>query len=485
MNQRIAARLVEYRQSAGLSQEKLAEQLNVSRQAVSKWERGESLPDIGNIMALADLYGVTVDELLRGKVARGQEGGGNEIGTRVVDALDVGRSNAQNDSRDDAGYATEAAVVESAAPNAREAETPNESESAESFEETRAGSPREDEGVSLDDVADASELKQEKEKPPCRKRRTWPKVAAATLGALLVATLIGAMAYLVPAVSSTEHPFAEEMAEYKPSVGFPWDKLSDEDYTAEGEGGCTVSGYISALYLDWPEGKVSIRTVDNQETQGAMVIRDKTSGSGTTVRWRQEGGQLVVFQERDESGLPVAASLPEVLKPEVEILVPKTINLLDLLQMRVENGTVDVGGFHLVQLKLQQDSGNVILSQNDAMQSNVEVNGGTLSMKGSVSRSMDLLQRGGASTVSFQGTAPPTMDVVVEGGDAAVWLGADEGCQVRLDQSGEGVFDFAFDTATQSGDIYNAGNMETFIGAKLSGGTLSIGTRGIRGISEL
>ena len=50
MNQRIAARLVEYRQSAGLSQEKLAEQLNVSRQAVSKWERGESLPDIGNIV---------------------------------------------------------------------------------------------------------------------------------------------------------------------------------------------------------------------------------------------------------------------------------------------------------------------------------------------------------------------------------------------------------------------------------------------------
>lgn len=49
MDQRIAARLVEYRQTAGLSQEKLAEQLNVSRQAVSKWERGESLPDIGNI----------------------------------------------------------------------------------------------------------------------------------------------------------------------------------------------------------------------------------------------------------------------------------------------------------------------------------------------------------------------------------------------------------------------------------------------------
>ena len=39
----------------------------MSRQAVSKWERAESLPDIGNVLALEDLYDVTVDELLRGK----------------------------------------------------------------------------------------------------------------------------------------------------------------------------------------------------------------------------------------------------------------------------------------------------------------------------------------------------------------------------------------------------------------------------------
>lgn len=70
MNQDIAARLVEYRLDAGLSQEKLAERLSVSRQAVSKWERAESLPDIGNVLALEDLYDVTVDELLRGEGAR-------------------------------------------------------------------------------------------------------------------------------------------------------------------------------------------------------------------------------------------------------------------------------------------------------------------------------------------------------------------------------------------------------------------------------
>lgn len=462
MNQKIAARLVEYRQTAGLSQEKLAEQLNVSRQAVSKWERGESLPDIGNIMALADLYSVTIDELLRGKA----------VGEVAV-GVDKGAVAAGGDgeSSGNAKAASSADAAETQRPSSE-----NEACAQEASMEGECGFP---------DNAEASHgLEREEAKPPCKKRRTWPKVVAATLGVLLVAILVGTVAYLAPAVSSAEHPFAKEMAEYKPTVGFPWDKLSDEDYAAEGEGSCTVSGYISALYLDWPEGKVSIRTVDNQETQGAMVIRDKTSGSDTPVRWRQEGGQLVVFQERDESGLPVAASLPEVLKPEVEILVPQAINLLDLLQMRVENGAVDVDGFHLMQLKLQQDSGTVSLSQNDVMQGNIEVSGGMLSMKGSSNRSMDLLQRGGTSTISFQGTAPPTMDVVVEGGDATVWLGADEGCQVKLDQSGDGVFDFSFDSAMQSGNIYNAGNMETFIDAKLSGGYLSVGTRGIRGISE-
>ena len=52
------------RKQAGLSQEALADKLGVSRQAVSKWERAESLPDTDNLIALAAIYGLTLDELL-------------------------------------------------------------------------------------------------------------------------------------------------------------------------------------------------------------------------------------------------------------------------------------------------------------------------------------------------------------------------------------------------------------------------------------
>ena len=64
MNIKIANRLVELRKKNGLSQEQLAEQLGLSRQAVSKWERAEASPDTDNLICLAKIYGISLDELL-------------------------------------------------------------------------------------------------------------------------------------------------------------------------------------------------------------------------------------------------------------------------------------------------------------------------------------------------------------------------------------------------------------------------------------
>ena len=64
MNLKIANRLLALRREHGYSQEELAYKLGVSRQAVSKWERAESSPDTDNLLALARLYGVSLDALL-------------------------------------------------------------------------------------------------------------------------------------------------------------------------------------------------------------------------------------------------------------------------------------------------------------------------------------------------------------------------------------------------------------------------------------
>lgn len=59
-----AANLSELRKKKGWTQLELAEKLNYSDKAVSKWERGESLPDVTNLKQIADLFSVTVDYLL-------------------------------------------------------------------------------------------------------------------------------------------------------------------------------------------------------------------------------------------------------------------------------------------------------------------------------------------------------------------------------------------------------------------------------------
>lgn len=54
----------ELRRSRGLTQTELAEKLNYSDKSVSKWERGESIPDVASVKAIADYFGVSVDYLL-------------------------------------------------------------------------------------------------------------------------------------------------------------------------------------------------------------------------------------------------------------------------------------------------------------------------------------------------------------------------------------------------------------------------------------
>ena len=65
LKSQIGANIAAYRKNAGLTQVGLAEKLNYSDKAVSKWERGESIPDVLTMMALADQFGITVNDLLR------------------------------------------------------------------------------------------------------------------------------------------------------------------------------------------------------------------------------------------------------------------------------------------------------------------------------------------------------------------------------------------------------------------------------------
>lgn len=95
MDLAMAQRLVDRRKAAGLSQEALAAQLGVSRQAVSKWERSESSPDTDNLIALAALYGVSLDELLYGEAASDADSSENGS-TETVDEAKEAEDSAEH-----------------------------------------------------------------------------------------------------------------------------------------------------------------------------------------------------------------------------------------------------------------------------------------------------------------------------------------------------------------------------------------------------
>lgn len=61
-----AQQLSKFRKSFNLTQEELAEKCDVSRQAVAKWESGESLPDIYRISQIAKLFEISIEELIWG-----------------------------------------------------------------------------------------------------------------------------------------------------------------------------------------------------------------------------------------------------------------------------------------------------------------------------------------------------------------------------------------------------------------------------------
>lgn len=62
-------RLQTLRKEKRLSQEQLAELLNVSRQAVSKWESGQTYPEIDKLIKLSDLFNITIDDLIKDKTS--------------------------------------------------------------------------------------------------------------------------------------------------------------------------------------------------------------------------------------------------------------------------------------------------------------------------------------------------------------------------------------------------------------------------------
>ena len=85
-----ADNLVRLRREKGFSQEQLADLMDVSRQAVSKWEADAAVPDTDKLIALSKLFGLTLNELLQVRA-----GGADPAAEHVLDAVPQDRGDAE------------------------------------------------------------------------------------------------------------------------------------------------------------------------------------------------------------------------------------------------------------------------------------------------------------------------------------------------------------------------------------------------------
>lgn len=89
----------ELRKEKGLTQQELADRLFLSNKAVSKWERGQSLPDITLLTPLAELLGVTVAELLKGERLTGETMDSKEVDDLLSQALQLSEETGEKKRR--------------------------------------------------------------------------------------------------------------------------------------------------------------------------------------------------------------------------------------------------------------------------------------------------------------------------------------------------------------------------------------------------
>lgn len=219
MSYEFADRLIELRRTKGMSQEELASALGISRQAVSKWERAESAPDIGNLVALAGLYDVSLDELVRGR-AELEEEAAEETERELDAAHSESDADAADDGADDAA-ANETPAEDAAAPRSTAAEAaPGESAAEVTADPApsadAAADPAEASGGQAHAAAAPAEGQAAQEAPSAAPSATYQQTYGAPSGAAACAAARPATPQAAPAAQPSA-PAPEPAPEAAPA----------------------------------------------------------------------------------------------------------------------------------------------------------------------------------------------------------------------------------------------------------------------------
>lgn len=386
MNIETAKRLYEYRKAHGYSQEELAAKIGVSRQAISKWERSESSPDTDNLIALAQLYGVSLDTLLMGEEEPQKESDITESGTADP--------HTESESGTDSGKEPETA--ESQATETENHEPQAETEPAAQPAQTEnayayANSAPNEQNNSYGTAATYY--------PPVKKKKlgTGAKVAiiagvAAVL--IIIAAAIGINAYDEIREDRLEMQRGETITQNAETTtmgnGAAGSSSSQTAYTVD-------PATVNKISVEWAAGSVNIAYYD-----GSNITFDDglDSADSNALFTRTEGTELKIYFNQN------TGNTHNSNRKDLQIQIPKDMTFPEI-DIECASAQINVNGIIADKIELHSISGE-INATGEFASLDVETTSGTAQ----VTNTAALIRQIDANTVSgnITVTIPQSID---------------------------------------------------------------------------
>lgn len=371
MNIETAKRLYEYRKAHGYSQEELAAKIGVSRQAISKWERSESSPDTDNLIALAQLYGVSLDTLLMGE----------EEPQKGSDITESGTADPHTESESGTDSDKEPETAESQATETENHEPQAETEPAAQPAQTEnayayANSAPNEQNNSYGTAATYY--------PPAKKKKlgTGAKVAiiagvAAVL--IIIAAAIGINAYDEIREDRLEMQRGETITQNAETTtmgnGAAGSSSSQTAYTVD-------PATVNKISVEWAAGSVNIAYYD-----GSNITFDDglDSADSNALFTRTEGTELKIYfnqntgNTHNSNGKDLQIQIPKDMTfPEIDIeCASAQINVNGIIADKIElhsiSGEINATG-EFASLDVETTSGTAQVTNTAALIRQIDAN---------------------------------------------------------------------------------------------------------------
>lgn len=378
MNIETAKRLYEYRKAHGYSQEELAAKIGVSRQAISKWERSESSPDTDNLIALAQLYGVSLDTLLMGSEEPKKDPETKDENEKDSDLNNEQENAKTNEDPGDETQENESGDIAQPAP----APAPD----SHNLNNTYPGNAPTGNSVYY---------------PPAGKKKlsAGAKIAIGAAAAAIIIIILAAIGINIYDEVMDDRADARQYTTETTTMPESNGSGSDQNQSATAQQGvCTVDPTtISEISVEWAAGSVNISYYDGEQIQFSDGI-DQSDNNALVSR--TEGSELKIYYCRNnrntgnsdpkdlQINIPDGITLTEYDIESASANITVESIIADRIELHSISGEINATG-EFASLDIETTSGNAQVTNTASLIRQIDANTVSGSISVDIPQSID------------------------------------------------------------------------------------------------